>query len=114
MTIEEMKNRFCYKIKVYLRDPETGEPTEEYIILREPNSTELAKLTDNEQENNKIIMAIMPNCIVDSSITDETGNKVKNKQISDIIMSTTTLATDVMNDWLKACPFSSRKRNEEN
>lgn len=113
MKLDDAKNRFVFNTKIFLKDIESDTLTEEYLIMREPNMTEVARLGDDEEENKKTILSIMPDCIIGSSFEKNDGTFAKGKEAFNVINSSATTTTDVLNQWLAACPFTSRKQKEE-
>ena len=113
MDAAEAKNRFCFKVKIYLNDFEDNK-TDEYLEMREPNMKEISLLTEDEDNNKKVLMDLLPACIVNSSFTKADGTSLKGKEAFEIINSSASVTTQVLNDWLNACPFTLRNQTKEN
>lgn len=101
MILSELQNKFVFKTTIDLGDGD-------FITLREPNTSEIAEMSEDEKKNMKIMERILPNCIIDSSITKEDGTPATGKEICDVLKASGSLFSEVLGTWIQSVPFQSR------
>lgn len=113
MKIEDAKNRYLFKTEIFLKDY-NGEQTEDKVIIREPNMREMQKVqAAKEDEQQSVILSILPNCILETTIQKENGQYMSGKEFVDFISESVTTTTSLIEDWLNVCPFVLRQKNKE-
>ena len=106
MKLSELQNKFIFKTRIYLYG-------EDYIILREPNTAEIAEMSEDEKKNMKVMEKIFPNCIVETSITKDDGSFATGKEICDVLKASGSLFTEVLGIWIQSVPFNNRLNPKE-
>ena len=106
MKLSELQNKFIFKTRIYLYG-------EDYIILREPNTAEIAEMSEDEKKNMKVMEKILPNCIVETSITKDDGSFATGKEICDVLKASGSLFTEVLSKWIQSIPFQQRTPKQE-
>ena len=106
MKLSELQNKFIFKTRIYLYG-------EDYIILREPNTAEIAEMSEDEKKNMKVMEKIFPNCIVETSITKDDGSFATGKEICDVLKASGSLFTEVLGIWIQSVPFNKRLNPKE-
>ena len=106
MKLSELQNKFIFKTRIDLDD-------EDYIVLREPNTAEIAEMSEDEKKNMKVMEKILPNCIVETSITKDDGSFATGKEICDILKASGSIFTEVLGAWIQSIPFNSRLNPKE-
>ena len=106
MKLSELQNKFIFKTRIDLDD-------EDYIILREPNTAEIAEMSEDEKKNMKVMEKILPNCIVETSITKDDGSFATGKEICDVLKASGSLFTEVLSKWIQSVPFNNRLNPKE-
>ena len=101
MILSELQNKFIYKTRIDLGDGE-------FITLREPNTAEISEMSEDEKKNMKIMERILPNCIVESSITKDNGEPASGKEICDVLKASGSMFSEVLSTWIQSVPFQSR------
>ena len=106
MKLSELQNKFIFKTRIDLDD-------EDYIILREPNTAEIAEMSEDEKKNMKVMERILPNCIIETSITKDDGSFATGKEICDVLKASGSMFTEVLSKWIQSIPFNSRLNPKE-
>ena len=106
MKLSELQNKFIFKTRIDLDD-------EDYIVLREPNTAEIAEMSEDEKKNMKVMEKIFPNCIVETSITKDDGSFATGKEICDVLKASGSLFTEVLSKWIQSVPFNNRLNPKE-
>ena len=106
MKLSELQNKFIFKTRIDLDD-------EDYIVLREPNTAEIAEMSEDEKKNMKIMEKILPNCIIETSITKDDGSFATGKEICDVLKASGSVFTEVLSKWIQSIPFNSRLNPKE-
>ena len=106
MKLSELQNKFIFKTRIDLDD-------EDYIVLREPNTAEISEMSEDEKKNMKVMEKILPNCIVETSITKDDGSFATGKEICDILKESGSIFTEVLGIWIQSIPFNSRLNPKE-
>lgn len=106
MKLSELQNKFIFKTRIDLDD-------EDYIVLREPNTAEIAEMSEDEKKNMKVMEKILPNCIVETSITKDDGSFATGKEICDVLKASGSVFTEVLSKWIQSIPFNSRLNPKE-
>ena len=106
MKLSELQNKFIFKTRIDLDD-------EDYIVLREPNTAEISEMSEDEKKNMKVMEKILPNCIVETSITKDDGSFATGKEICDILKESGSIFTEVLGIWIQSIPFNSRLNSKE-
>ena len=106
MKLSELQNKFIFKTRIDLDD-------EDYIVLREPNTAEIAEMSEDEKKNMKVMEKILPNCIIETSITKDDGSFATGKEICDILQASGSIFTEVLGAWIQSIPFNSRLNPKE-
>lgn len=106
MKLSELQNKFIFKTRIDLDD-------EDYIVLREPNTAEIAEMSEDEKKNMKVMERILPNCIVETSITKDDGSFATGKEICDVLKASGSLFTEVLSKWIQSVPFNNRLNPKE-
>lgn len=106
MKLSELQNKFIFKTRIDLDD-------ENYIVLREPNTAEIAEMSEDEKKNMKVMEKILPNCIVETSITKDDGSFATGKEICDILKASGSVFTEVLSKWIQSIPFNNRLNPKE-
>ena len=101
MKLSELQNKFIFKTRIDLDD-------EDYIVLREPNTAEIAEMSEDEKKNMKVMEKILPNCIIETSITKDDGLFATGKEICDVLKASGSVFTEVLSTWIQSIPFNSR------
>ena len=106
MKLSELQNKFIFKTTIDLGDGD-------YIVLREPNTAEISEMSEDEKKNMKVMEKILPNCIVETSITKDDGSFATGKEICDILKESGSIFTEVLGIWIQSIPFNSRLNSKE-
>ena len=106
MKLSELQNKFIFKTRIDLDD-------EDYIVLREPNTAEISEMSEDEKKNMKVMEKILPNCIVETSITKDDGSFATGKEICEILKESGSIFTEVLGKWIQSIPFNSRLNPKE-
>ena len=106
MKLSELQNKFIFKTRIDLGDGD-------YIVLREPNTAEIAEMSEDEKKNMKVMEKILPNCIVETSITKDDGSFATGKEICDVLKASGSMFTEVLGTWIQSIPFNSRLNPKE-
>lgn len=106
MKLSELQNKFIFKTRIDLDD-------EDYIVLREPNTAEIAEMSEDEKKNMKVMEKILPNCIVETSITKDDGSFATGKEICEVLKESGSMFTEVLSKWIQSIPFQSRTPKQE-
>ena len=106
MKLSELQNKFIFKTRIDLGDGD-------YIVLREPNTAEIAEMSEDEKKNMKVMEKILPNCIVETSITKDDGSFATGKEICDVLKASGSVFTEVLGIWIQSIPFNSRLNPKE-
>ena len=106
MKLSELQNKFIFKTRIDLGDGD-------YIVLREPNTAEIAEMSEDEKKNMKVMEKILPNCIVETSITKDDGSFATGKEICDVLKESGSVFTEVLGIWIQSIPFNSRLNPKE-
>ena len=69
----------------------------EYIVLREPLTSEIDGISDDNKNNISILKKIFKNCIVDSSFTNDDGSKSSNEDIYNALIKSGSLFSELLN-----------------
>lgn len=101
MTLGQFEENYCFKTKIELNDTD-------YIELREPTQHELNGLKGNPAEDKKVFADIMPDCIVDHTITTEDGRKLTKEEVKKLLDKSGALYTEILTAWMSSIPFQSR------
>ena len=101
MKLSELQNKFIFKTRIDLDD-------EDYIVLREPNTAEIAEMSEDEKKNMKVMEKILPNCIIETSVTKDDGSFATGKEICDVLKASGSVFTEVLSTWIQSIPFNSR------
>ena len=101
MKLSELQNKFIFKTRIDLDD-------EDYIVLRDPNTAEIAEMSEDEKKNMKVMEKILPNCIIETSITKDDGSFATGKEICDVLKASGSVFTEVLSTWIQSIPFNSR------
>lgn len=108
MKLEEAKKNFIFETKIELNDEG------DFVELREPSQKEIMGLSDDSQNNLKVMESLFARCVVDSSFEREDGNKASGQEIYDVLKESGSLFLDVLTMWMSAIPFQSRlKKNQK-
>lgn len=86
---------------------------ENYIELREPNQKEIVNLSDDGTKNLEMLEKILPDCVVDSTITKDDGTKASGKEIAEALKQSGSLFTEILTTWLESIPFQHRLKKGE-
>ena len=106
MKLSELQNKFIFKTRIDLDD-------EDYIVLREPNTAEIAEMSEDEKKNMKVMEKILPNCIIETSITKDDGSFATGKEICEILKASGSMFSEVLGAWIQSIPFNSRLNPKE-
>ena len=106
MKLSELQNKFIFKTRIDLGDGE-------YIVLREPNTAEIAEMSEDEKKNMKVMEKILPNCIIETSITKDDGSFATGKEICDVLKASGSVFTEVLCTWIQSVPFNNRLNPKE-
>ena len=106
MKLSELQNKFIFKTRIDLDD-------EDYIVLREPNTAEIAEMSEDEKKNMKVMEKILPNCIVETSITKDDGSFATGKEVGDILKESGSMFPEILGIWIQSIPFNSRLNPKE-
>ncbi|EGC78216.1 hypothetical protein [Treponema denticola] len=101
MKISEAEKKYIFTTKIELDDGD-------YIELREPNTQEISSFGDDGKKNLELLEKIFPSCVVDSSFTDDSDNKVDGKTLYSFLKKSSSLFTEILNIWIDSIPFQSR------
>lgn len=105
MMLQEISAKFVHKTTVEF-------PEGEFIVLREPAQNEIVSLSDDTEKDMKLFADIMPKCIIDSSFTDENGEKATGEEIVAELKKSGSLFNEVLATWLNDIPFQLRLRKK--
>ena len=61
----------------------------------------------------KVMEKILPNCIVETSITKDDGSFATGKEICDVLKASGSMFTEVLSKWIQSIPFQSRTPKQE-
>lgn len=78
----------------------------EYIILREPLTSEIDGMNDDYKNNISILKKIFKNCIIDSSFINDDGSKASNEDIYNALIKSGSLFSELLNEWISKTPFT--------
>lgn len=106
MLLSDISSKFVFKTRIELGDGE-------YIVLREPNQKEVIGLTDDAEKNMKMFGELLPKCIVESSFTEDNGEKATPEKVAAELGKSGSLWTEILTTWLNSVPFQSRLMNAE-
>lgn len=113
MTLSQAEQKFVFTTKIYLDEDDT-----DYVVLREPNTQEFSGFDISEDADAMKQLAYMeklfPMCVVDSSIEKDDGTQASGKEIYDVLKKSSTLFTQILNEWMTNIPFQSRKKKKAN
>ena len=56
---------------------------------------------------------ILPNCIIETSITKDDGSFATGKEICDVLKASGSVFTEVLSTWIQSIPFNSRLNPKE-
>lgn len=103
MKISEAKEKFVFTTRIDLNDDGS-----EYIVLKEPNSKVVTEIGEDGVKNFEIMTKAFPDCVVESSITNDDGTPADAKAIVNVLKESGTLFTFVIGAWIQSIPFQSR------
>ena len=106
---ENTQNEFVFTTRIEF----SSSQGDEYIIMREFNTQELAQITaagryksNGEIENTSAFMEqaekIFPQCVVESSFAKENGSKLSGRELYDVIKKSSSLFTEILHVWLSS------------
>ena len=78
----------------------------EYIILREPLTSEIDGISDDNKNNISILKKIFKNCIIDSSFTNDDDSKAGNEDVYNELIKSGSLFSELLNEWISKTPFT--------
>lgn len=101
MTLGQFEQSYLLKTKIELDE-------QNYIMIREPSQQELKDLTGKPDEDVKVFDKIMLDCIVDHTITDDSGEKISLEQIRETLKKSGALYKEILTAWIESIPFRAR------
>jgi hypothetical protein len=101
MKLSEASKKFYFTTKIELDDEGN------FVELREPTMAEAAKMSesDNQQKQIAELESVASKCIVDSSFTDEDGNKAKGEDVMNFIKQHISIETEIIEVWKNSFTF---------
>lgn len=102
MELNEAKDKFILKTTIKCGD-------NDYITLREPTSREVIGFGEDSQKNIEIIQTILPACIIEHTFTNN-GEPAKNKEVAEFILSSTSLFSHVVQEWMNRFVIDEKKK----
>lgn len=89
----------------------------EFIKFREPNQNELFRFQSVDEKDSKAsanaIKELFLHCVIDSSFTNEDGDKPTNEELFQVLQESGSLYSAVVQGWFETIPFQSRLKNSK-
>lgn len=108
MKISEVKDNFIFTTRVDLTDD-----GKEYVVLREPTTQEIQGLGNDGLANLEVMTKCFPNCVIESSFTDDEGNPADGRTIYNALKGSGSLFTEIITNWIQSVPFGSRLKTKQ-
>jgi hypothetical protein len=112
MEISEARKKYLFTTRIEL--PGEAEETDiDFIILREPSIEEIEFFNSDGQENFKVLRKLFPKCLVNHSFLDTDGAKAKNEEVYKMLLESSSLCMEIIENWFRSIPFQSRMKRQK-
>ncbi len=117
MKITEARSKGLFSTKIDLtpvfEDEEQNTLEGEYVVFRELTADEQTSLEKvDPSEYATAFKKSLPDLIVGSSFTDDEGQEAKPKDVADLILSSTSVFSYVIEKWGESLPFVKRSKKK--
>jgi hypothetical protein len=105
MKLSEASKAYVFTTRIELDDKKN------FIVLKEPSMKQLDLIQSAKEDQSKIfevLQSILPDCIVDSSFTNDSGEPSTGQEIAAMLKEMSSLEAEIINTWINSIPFQNR------